>query len=265
MTGDTHYDLEILAELAEGLLETGTATRVREHLALCDPCGERLADLAAVREVLAATQLPAMPVGVAKRVEQALAEERSSQGGVLLAEEDPAGFDAAGAVPAPPTPLVPLVRRRRFTSGRWFLPGMAAAAAVVIGAATAGSMFVSDDERIAAAPSVRPHSSPSMNAALAYSLTQSDYNYSATSLRQPLSDFLAPATIINDPGDVSSCAKAVRTRTNRAPFAIDRAMYNGNEALIMVSWREQTMKQIYIDVVDPFFCKPIRKATTGTW
>ena len=40
MTGDTHYDLEILAELAEGLLDAGTARQVREHLAVCDPCGE---------------------------------------------------------------------------------------------------------------------------------------------------------------------------------------------------------------------------------
>ncbi|WP_405087739.1 anti-sigma factor family protein [Microbispora sp. NBC_01389] len=73
MTGDTHYDLEILAELAEGLLDETTARLVREHLAVCDPCGERLADLAAVREVLAAVPVPAMPLGVAKRIDQALA------------------------------------------------------------------------------------------------------------------------------------------------------------------------------------------------
>jgi anti-sigma factor RsiW len=75
VTGDTHYDPEILAELAEGLLDDATAREVRGHLAICDACGERLADLAAVREVLAAMPVPVMPMGVALRVDQALAAE----------------------------------------------------------------------------------------------------------------------------------------------------------------------------------------------
>ncbi|GII97164.1 hypothetical protein [Sinosporangium siamense] len=89
MTGDTHYDLEILADLAEGLLDNMTAGQVREHLAICDPCGELLADLAAVREMLAATPTPAMPMGVALRIDRALAEEATAargRGGVGLAE-----------------------------------------------------------------------------------------------------------------------------------------------------------------------------------
>ncbi|MEU9832116.1 hypothetical protein AB0D67_11320 [Streptosporangium sp. NPDC048047] len=88
MTGDTHYDLETLAELAEGLLDAATALQVREHLAICDPCGESLADLAAVREVLAATPTPAMPMGVALRIDRALAAEAESfrGGGVGLVE-----------------------------------------------------------------------------------------------------------------------------------------------------------------------------------
>ncbi|WP_214411410.1 zf-HC2 domain-containing protein [Sphaerisporangium fuscum] len=89
MTGDTHYDLEVLAELAEGLLDVATAARVREHLAVCDPCGESLADLAAVREVLAGVPVPAMPMGVALRIDKALsaeAETRKAGGGLKLDE-----------------------------------------------------------------------------------------------------------------------------------------------------------------------------------
>ncbi|GAA1257793.1 hypothetical protein GCM10009677_05400 [Sphaerisporangium rubeum] len=89
MTGDTHYDFEVLAELAEGLLDVTTAARVREHLAVCDSCGESLAELAAVREVLAAVPVPAMPMGVALRIDKALAaesESRTARGGLRLDE-----------------------------------------------------------------------------------------------------------------------------------------------------------------------------------
>ncbi|MDH2425551.1 zf-HC2 domain-containing protein [Sphaerisporangium sp. TRM90804] len=90
MTGDTHYDLETLAELAEGLLDDPTAARVREHLAVCDPCGESLADLAAVREVLAAVPVPAMPMGVALRIDKALnAEAENRRSGGLRLDETP--------------------------------------------------------------------------------------------------------------------------------------------------------------------------------
>jgi len=91
VTGDTHYDLETLAELAEGLLDDATAQEVRDHLVICDPCGEALADLAGVREVLAAMPVPAMPLGVALRVDQALAAEAERrQNGALRLDSRPA-------------------------------------------------------------------------------------------------------------------------------------------------------------------------------
>ncbi|GAA3788791.1 hypothetical protein GCM10022226_04310 [Sphaerisporangium flaviroseum] len=121
MTGDTHYDLEILAELAEGLLDGATATRVREHLAVCDPCGESLADLAAVREVFAAVPVPAMPMGVALRIDQALAAEAETRlaGGGLKLDEAPdwdrimgdSPWETAPPMPSPPVPLVPVARQ----------------------------------------------------------------------------------------------------------------------------------------------------------
>ena len=110
MTGDTHYDLEILAELAEGLLDDATAVRVREHLAVCDPCGESLADLAAVREVLAAMPVPAMPMGVALRIDKALGAEAETRraGGGLRLDEAPDWDRIMGGSPWETAPSMPL-------------------------------------------------------------------------------------------------------------------------------------------------------------
>ncbi|ETK35036.1 anti-sigma factor family protein [Microbispora sp. ATCC PTA-5024] len=125
MTGDTHYDVETLAELAEGLLDDTTALRVREHLAICDACGETLADLAAVREVLAAVPVPAMPLGVAKRIDRALAAEAPDWDRVMRdapweTASAPAWADALQDVHADATPaaaeepaVVPAQRRER--------------------------------------------------------------------------------------------------------------------------------------------------------
>ncbi|MEV7907734.1 zf-HC2 domain-containing protein, partial [Streptomyces anulatus] len=161
MTGDTHYDLEILAELAEGLLDAATALQVREHLAICDPCGESLADLAAVREVLAATPTPAMPMGVALRIDRALAAEAESfRGGGVGLVEAPAWDDIMRDAPwettslPEPEPVLPEpepvprlgvvgddgtvrpVRRRKATQRRrWALPAVAAGAPTIAAAA----------------------------------------------------------------------------------------------------------------------------------
>ncbi|GII80433.1 hypothetical protein Sru01_54150 [Sphaerisporangium rufum] len=171
MTGDTHYDLETLGDLAEGLLDAGTAARVREHLAVCDPCGESLADLAAVREVLAAMPVPAMPMGVALRVDKALAAEseaRQARGGLQLAEAPDWDRMMAGApwevpatpvepavpqLPAAPAPepvprlgvvagdgsITPARSRRPGRRRRWLAPlaaGVAAAGAIGVGGVT---------------------------------------------------------------------------------------------------------------------------------
>ncbi|MFG1709327.1 anti-sigma factor family protein [Nonomuraea sp. M3C6] len=315
MTGDTHYDLEILAELAEGLLDVGTARQVREHLAVCDPCGERLADLAAVREVLAATPTPAMPMGVALRIDKALAAEAESRrgGGVGLAEtpdwdelmrdvpweqpvEVPARFDRAISEPArldqdsadEPVRLgvvsddgtiVP-ARRRTSRRRRWALPAVAAAAAaVVVGTAVASTSLLaaggdggtsSGSGDIAAKPESKPESPPKVGQrARLYGLTDSGHNYSDQDLRQPLEGLFGFTRMLGpgstDDGQVEKCVSRVVSRSKLPTYAVDQGQYNGQEALIVASWKDKATQQLRIDVVDPFNCKNLRKPALGRW
>ncbi|WP_433514124.1 anti-sigma factor family protein [Nonomuraea sp. CA-143628] len=291
MTGDTHYDLEILAELAEGLLDAGTARQVREHLAVCDPCGELLADLAAVREVLAATPTPAMPMGVALRIDKALAAEAGSArgGGVGLAE--PPNWDELmrdspwEQAPREPVRLgvvsddgtiVPAKRtaaRRR----RWAMPAVAAAAtAAVVGTAVlstglltggGGGTIASGKQLLTGEASSPP---PKVEVPRrAYALTDSGYNYSDKSLRQPLEGIFGPAPIAgggsSDIDVVDKCVSRVANRTKLKVFAVDQGQYNGSEAIIMTSWKNKAAKTLRVDIVDPFNCKSLRKPMVGRW
>ncbi|MFI6925161.1 anti-sigma factor family protein [Nonomuraea spiralis] len=292
MTGDTHYDLEVLAELAEDLLDAATARRVREHLAVCDPCGELLADLAAVREVLAATPTPAMPMGVALRIDKALAAEAESRrGGVDLVEapdwdrlmRDSPWEQPAAEIPEPVRlgvvsddgTIVP-ARTRSSRRRRWAMPAVAAsaAAAVVVGTlAVSGGLLAggsgpggSPGSSTAAQPA--SPSGSSHQRARAYALTDSNYNYSDRELRQPLLGYFGAAPALEGPTDtarVDRCVDKVAGRSKLKTFAVDQGQYNGQEALIVASWKDQAAKKLRIDIVDPFNCKNLRKPTLGRW
>ncbi|MEV0593352.1 anti-sigma factor family protein [Nonomuraea cavernae] len=290
MTGDTHYDLDVLAELAEDLLDAGTARQVREHLAVCDPCGERLADLAAVREVLAATPTPAMPMGVALRIDKALAAEAEShgarRGGVGLAEapdwdrlmrdspwERPAEAPepARLGVVAEDGTIVP-AGRRAARRRRWAMPAVAAAAAAaVVGTAVVSSGLLASG---GGGPDLvfeadAPSPTREETRARAYALTDSGHNYSDQELRQPLEGFLAPAPIINggspDVDKVDTCVSKVATRSKLTTYAVDQGQYNGQEAIIVASWKDKASGRLRIDIVDPFNCKNLRKPMLGRW
>ncbi|MEW9555668.1 anti-sigma factor [Nonomuraea sp. NPDC050783] len=313
MTGDTHYDLETLAELAEDLLDAATARQVREHLAVCDPCGERLADLAAVREVLAATPTPAMPMGVALRIDKALAAEAESRRGAVGLAETPdwdelmrdAPWERPVEVPQPVgavsrtgaggrteadaaepvrlgvvsddgtiVPASTRSTRRR----RWALPAVAAAAAAaVVGTAVVSTnLLASGGSTAGSAPVALPATSASKDftkaPARAYKLTDSGYNYSDNELRQPMEQFFGfaqgqqPMGGDNSGTDpVSRCVSKVGDRSKLETFAVDQGQYNGQEALIVTSWKNRAAKKIRIDIVDPFNCKNLRKPALGRW
>ncbi|WP_214319079.1 anti-sigma factor family protein [Nonomuraea sediminis] len=285
MTGDTHYDLEILAELAEGLLDAGTARQVREHLAVCDPCGELLADLAAVREVLAATPTPAMPMGVALRIDKALAAEAGAAGGGVGLVTAPDWDDLMRDAPWESKPVEEPVRlgvvnddgtirvaqrRRR----RWAMPAVAAAAAAVVvgtAAVSTGLLASGGGTPSTGGPQLAQSASPPKDHTKAkrFTLTDSGHNYSDGELRQPLEGFLAPAPIVGggsaDVDKVTKCVNRINDRSNLKAFAVDQGQYNGQDALVVTSWKDKAAKRVRVDVIDPYNCKPLRKAILGRW
>ncbi|WP_433248114.1 anti-sigma factor family protein [Streptosporangium sp. CA-135522] len=288
MTGDTHYDLEILAELAEGLLDAATALQVREHLAICDPCGESLADLAAVREVLSATPTPAMPMGVALRIDRALAAEAESfRGGGVGLVEAPAWDDIMRDAPWETTPLpepepvtrlgvvgddgtvtpvIPAQRRKATRRRRWAMPVAAAGlVAAVVGGAVATTGVLS-----------APGSSPSSPVALpapstteGYQLTNSNWNYTNQELSGSLLDYIGPAQIV-DAKDMSAssklqqCVQKVSAKVGKSPFTVDQGLYNGQEANIMVFWQNKAKNTVRVHVMG-LQCENLRKPALARW
>ena len=85
---DDHLDLDLLAELDEGL---GDVAGSRAHVDSCDECRQRLDQVHRTRTLLAELPAEAMPADVAARVHAALPEE------------------------PPRSTIVPAARRRRWT------------------------------------------------------------------------------------------------------------------------------------------------------
>ncbi|WP_067173778.1 anti-sigma factor family protein [Microtetraspora niveoalba] len=295
MTGDTHYDLEILAELAEGLLDDATARRVREHLAVCDPCGESLADLAAVREVLAAVPVPAMPLGVAMRIDRALAAEASrdldhvgdaGEQGLRVVEnpdwgrimrdapwetaapkEEDAPAAATLGVVADDGTVVPVVPRRRRRP--WRIPAVAAAAAAVVigGTGVATTVLSAQGGSTPAVEYVGSDGSPSAGTpALAYTVSESKYNYTSRELNGPLLSYFGagPASDTVDDAPLDKCVKRFSDQLDRKPIGVDKAFYNGNEATIMAFWEDKNINAVRVVVVDSS-CKSLRPESLATW
>ncbi|MGK4582106.1 hypothetical protein [Kitasatospora sp. HPMI-4] len=98
---DRHPDIELLADLAEGLVAPEPASDLHRHLAGCPDCEDTFAALAEVRSLLGAVEAPPLPADVAERIDAALAAEAAH-----LAAAEPLRAEAqpAGAQPAEPQP-----------------------------------------------------------------------------------------------------------------------------------------------------------------
>ncbi len=163
-----HVSAEVLAHHREGAVSPRKAGRISAHLSACALCSGVDSDLAAVPNVLAATQFPPMPDALAERVSMAIASEAAARASAsaaprtatAAADAGVTGASGAGAgdrpgsgavagagggpdagepgrIPGgPDLPGRSRGRSRRFRMPNWSSPlvlrGLAAAGAVVI-------------------------------------------------------------------------------------------------------------------------------------
>lgn len=118
--GAGHVDLEVLAELDEGVAGPQVEQAARAHLEHCAGCQDRMAHLRTTRALLSALPADPMPEAVQARIDAALAT---------------ASVDGSATI-------VPMTRRTRI----WNSPAVAGAAAVaavvvLIGALVAGNVI----------------------------------------------------------------------------------------------------------------------------
>lgn len=120
-----HPAAEELAEAAEGLLGPDRADAVEQHVAGCARCQQTAAALRSVSSVLAAAPLPVMPPEVARRLQEAVAQQAAARRAERAEATRPA------AQPYPRHSPVTLghfgADRRRVQRGRRWVPVLAAA------------------------------------------------------------------------------------------------------------------------------------------
>ncbi|MGW2400228.1 zf-HC2 domain-containing protein [Kitasatospora sp. NPDC001664] len=77
-SGTDHPDVDLLADLAEGLTDPAPAAELRAHLAGCPECTDTLAALDEVSELLGSLPTEELPADVAGRLDAALAAEAAA-------------------------------------------------------------------------------------------------------------------------------------------------------------------------------------------
>jgi hypothetical protein len=208
-----HLDYEALADFAEGILDDAKATTAEEHLADCDDCRRRAAEVAEVTRVLAGAPSPPMPAHLVDRLDAALAAEAAAH--------------------------APVHRRsRRFQ----FLAAAAAAAVVVGGGAAAVRTLMNDGDSKtgnATQPPIidRTHSSPPGPAiANAAPFAHTGTRYTSAGLDRQVAAALSKAGTggrhaMTADDTLSGCVK--RVSGAKIPLLVDSATFDGQPATII--------------------------------
>jgi hypothetical protein len=212
-----HLDYEELADFAEGILDDATATSTQAHLADCDDCRRRAAEVAEVSRVLARAPTPPMPAHLVDRLDAALAAEAASH--------------------------APVHRHHR----RFQYIAAAAAAVVLVGGGAAAVRTVLNDDDSSSVTNTQPpiadrtHSaeSPGLRAApvTPFTLVHSGTAYTAQGLGSQVGGALTKAAAtghqaLNAPGGaIGACV--TRVSGGKVPLLVDAATYEGRPATVI--------------------------------
>jgi len=230
-----HLEYEILADLAEGLLDDEPAAAATAHLERCAECRDRSAELAEVSRLLAEVPVPPMPAELAGRIDAAIAAEAAA------------------------TSAVPSLEARR---GRRHLRILSAAAAavVVVGGGTMvartvmNSSITSDASKARSAAPVQqhddrsasgtsgevPNSAPEVRSNAEsgqYAIARSGTDYRESTLgAQVTAELRSTPHMAGSPAGapmqrLTACVR--RIAPDRQPLLVDVAGYEGRPATII--------------------------------
>ncbi|TDE21396.1 zf-HC2 domain-containing protein [Actinomadura sp. 6K520] len=219
-----HLDYDVLADLAEGLLEDDEAASVSAHLDTCADCRDLSADLADVSRILAEAPVPSMPAELAERIDTAIAAESLNTATVVSMEQR---------------------RGRR----HWRILSVAAAAVIVAGGGAAvGSIALdgADGDDGAANTPAQQDSAGSAEVgpkaavpppAPAFKVARSGTDYRAGELGSQVAELLDSGRQVGatDPAGprLRGCVSAVTQGT--APELVDQAAYEGKPAYVIAA------------------------------
>src|SRR5690606_13577036 len=96
---------------------------------------------------------------------------------------------------------------------------------------------------------------------------ESGYNYADAELKANLVAYfgsMPSGGSATSDAKLNRCISKLVADEKRDPIGIDRAYYNGNEALIMLFWHDRSQDLVKVRVVSPE-CKNLRKPGLATW
>ncbi|MBT2206996.1 MULTISPECIES: anti-sigma factor [Actinomadura] len=226
-----HLDYDVLADLAEGLLEDDQAASVNAHLDTCAECRELSADLADVSRILAEAPVPSMPAELAERIDSAIAAESLNNATVVSMEQR---------------------RGRR----HWRILSAAAATVVVLGGGAVVSKIAldgssGDDHRSVARSPVQDATRPQGSApgaarqspsgqtmlnAPSYVVARSGTDYTTGDLGRQVDRLVGKQERTKQYGDppdqrLVGCVNGVTS--GKAPALVDRATFEGKQATVI--------------------------------